>query len=456
MAASCNLCQHAEQPHMTDAGRYALRAVAASLTFFGILRLTWVESHLLIPVTRVQGAAAASLFGNSPVPVEVTLACSGADAMALCLAAILVYPVRWGFRLTGASLGIAIILLLNVLRISTLGRAAGDARVFNALHLYIWPAVLSMAIAGYVFAWIGIVDGARPLTADTPVPRGPSSRLRPSARFARLTVIFLLLFAVASPLYLESAAVLALGAFIAAAAAAVLGVATAEAHATGNILWTTRGGFSVTQECISTPLIPVYLAAVVAYASTWRRWIPGVLLVVPLFVGLGIVRLLIVALPVPSPLFFVHAFYQVLLAAVVVSIAAAWRHGRRNAPRHAVAGIALGTAFVVLLGPVYTQGFAYLGASALDDPQGALAFLPAFQVGLYLALCAAAFSAVGWRRLTLGLGALAFIQTAGTLALQALATHVGWMASTREARGWAIAGPLLILAAVIGGHRARR
>ncbi|MEX1128382.1 MAG: hypothetical protein WEB50_07450 [Vicinamibacterales bacterium] len=441
---------------MTDAGRYAVRAVAASLAFFGILRLAWVESHLLVPVTRAQGWAATSLFGASPVPVEVTLACSGADAMALCLAAILVYPARWGLRLTGASVGLAVILLLNVLRIGTLGQAAGDARLFNALHLYIWPALLTVAIAAYVFAWIGAVDRAPARSADTPAPTAPASRLRPSARFARLTVIFLLLFAVASPLYLESAAVLAVGAFIAGAAAAVLGVVTVEAHATGNILWTTRGGFSVTQECISTPLIPVYLAAVVAYAATWRRRIPGILAVVPLFVGLGIVRLLIVALPIPSPLFFVHAFYQVLLAAVIVSVAAAWRHGRRNAPRHAVAGIALGTAFVVVLGPLYTRVFAYQGAPALDDPQGALALLPAFQVGLYLALCAAAFTAAGWRRLTLGLVALVFTQTAGMLALQALATHAGWMAHTRDARGWAIAGPVLVLAAVMGGHRARR
>jgi exosortase/archaeosortase family protein len=441
---------------MTDAGRYAVRAVAASLAFFGILRLAWVESYLLIPVTRIQGAAATSLFGTSRVPVEVTLACSGADAMALCLAAILVYPSRWGLRLTGASLGIAVILLLNVLRIGTLGQAAGDARLFNALHLYIWPALLTMAITVYVLAWIGAVDRAPALSADAPVPPATASRPRPSARFARLTVIFLLLFAVASPLYLESAAVLAVGALVAGAAAAVLGGVAVEAHATGNILWTARGGFSVTQECISTPLIPVYLAAVVAYAASWRWWVPGVLAAVPLFVGLGIVRLLIVALPVPSPLFFVHAFYQVLFAAVIVSIAAAWRHGRRNAPRHAVTGIALGTAFVVVLGPSYTHVFAYQGASALDDPQGALALLPAFQVGLYLALCAAAFTAAGWRRLTLGLVALVFTQTAGMLALQALSTHVGWTAHTRDARGWAIAAPVLILAAVMGGLRARR
>ena len=69
---------------------------------------------------------------------------------------------------------------------------------------------------------------------------------------------------------------LALAGFIARAAAATLGVVGVSAHAAANVLWTPRGGFLVTQECISTPLIPVYLAAVCAYSPTWRRLILGV------------------------------------------------------------------------------------------------------------------------------------------------------------------------------------
>src|SRR4029453_14526120 len=100
------------------------------------------------------------------------------------------------------------------------------------------------------------------------------------------------------------------------------------------VLWTPRGGFLVTQECISTPLVPVYLASICAYSTTWRRLILGVVATLPLFIALGIVRLLVVALPdavVASPLFLVHAFYQLLLGAVVVFLAALWRHARKAA-----------------------------------------------------------------------------------------------------------------------------
>ena len=64
----------------TDAAKFALRGVAWSLGFFGLLRLNWTEAHAVLPFTRVQAAVALGLFGPSALPVEVTLACSGADA----------------------------------------------------------------------------------------------------------------------------------------------------------------------------------------------------------------------------------------------------------------------------------------------------------------------------------------------------------------------------------------
>ena len=39
----------------------------------------------VLPFTRAQGGLAARLFGAPALPIEVTLACSGADALALCL-----------------------------------------------------------------------------------------------------------------------------------------------------------------------------------------------------------------------------------------------------------------------------------------------------------------------------------------------------------------------------------
>jgi exosortase/archaeosortase family protein len=453
-----------------DAAGFVLRGVAGSLGAFGLLRLNWTEAHLVLPLTRLQGALAERLAGTPTMSVEVTLACSGADALALCLGAVLSYPVRWRTRLAGAGVGAALILCLNTLRIGTLGRAAASPAWFNALHLYVWPAVLTLAIAGYVFAWMRFAD-RRPAPEEQAIePRDASfiARLRsrlpparpapqPSRRFVGLTGAFLVVFVAASPLYLESPAVLALAGFIARSAAAALGVLGVSAHAAVNVLWTPRGGFLVTQECISTPLLPVYLAAVCTYSSTWRRLLLGVAAALPLFIGLGVLRLLVVALPdiVASPMFLVHAFYQLLLGAVVVFFAARWRHGGRAAPGYALAAITVGALVVLLLSPLSMRVVAYQAGTTLDDPQGAIALLPAFQFGLYLALWVATFAAVGWRPLLGGLAVLGLTQAAGLLALQALASHAGLVAHVRDVRGWAVAGPVLLFAAVVHLGRAR-
>jgi hypothetical protein len=50
-----------------DASRFALAAVALSLGFFGLIRLSWIETQVL-PFTRGQAALAVGLFGPHRVP----------------------------------------------------------------------------------------------------------------------------------------------------------------------------------------------------------------------------------------------------------------------------------------------------------------------------------------------------------------------------------------------------
>src|SRR6185295_5666967 len=226
-----------------------------------------------------------------------------------------------------------------------------------------------------------------------------------SGRFVWSAAALLVLFTAAAPFYLESRGVLAIAAFVARSAAGALRGLGVDAAATGNVLSTARGGFAVTQECISTPLIPVYLAAIFACSTTWRRRALAAAAAGPLFVGLGVARLLVVALPaalIGSPLFLIHAFYQLLLAGVVVLLAAFWRHGAGpTAWRRALLGVALGGVFVYLAGPSYARALtsAFAAGAPLEDPQGAIALLPAFQVGFYVALAVAAFVVFEWRPL---------------------------------------------------------
>lgn len=437
--------------HHKQARNFALLGVAWSLGLFGLVRLSWFETHAVVPLTQLQSRFAESVFGRPTLPVDVTLACSGADAVALCAAAILAYPAIWPMRLIGAAGGIGLILALNTVRIGTLGQAAASPTLFQALHVYVWPAVLMLAIAGYVFTWMRLADAPRKGIVLDSFWR----------RFVLLTALFLVLFTAASPFYLESPGVLRTAAFIARAAAFGLALIGMQAVATANVLSTSRGAFLVTQECISTPLIPVYLAAVFAYLTSWRTRALALLAAIPLFVGLGIARLLVVALPpalIGSPLFLIHAFYQLLLAATVVFVAAFWRHGTgATAWRRAIAGAAIGGLVVYLLSPWYTHAItSAIGNADLDDAQGAIALLPAFQVGLYVALCVTAFVVLSWRFFTGGLALLALSQIAVFAALHTVAGRGGFTPHVRDVRAWALAGPLLLLAAMVTYDRPRR
>jgi exosortase/archaeosortase family protein len=437
--------------HRTHARNFALQGVAWSLGLFGLVRLNWFETHAVLPLTQLQAGFAQRAFGPPALPIDVTLACSGADAFALCVGAILAYPTIWRGRLAGAAGAIALVLALNIARIGTLGRAAGSSW-FDPLHLYVWPALLTLALAGYVFSWMRVAGTD---TKKTPVSFSAS-------RFVFLSGILLVLFIAASPYYLESAGILAVASFVARAAAFTLGHLGIPASVAGNVLWTARGGFLVTQECITTPLIPVYVAAIFAYSQTWSRRALALAAAAPLFVALGIARLLIVALPaalVGSPLFLIHAFYQLLLAAVIVVVAALWRHGSSTtAWRRALVGGVAGAVFVYLLiGPSsHVLGSVFAASAPLSDPQGAIALLPSFQIGLYLALCVAAFATFTWRPFAVGLAILVALQMAAFATLHFFALHGGLTPHVRDVRGWTLAAPIFIVAALVMYDRPRR
>ena len=113
-------------------------------------------------------------------------------------------------------------------------------------------------------------------------------------------------------------------------------------------------------------------------------------------------------------------------------------------------GMACGVAVASLLGesygPVITRAAEGFGAGApVSDPQGALTLLPAFQVGLYLALWVAAFAKLGWTRFWSGLALLGVMQLATLTAVQLLAGHAGFIPHVRDVRAWAVAGPLLVV-----------
>jgi len=436
---------------------FLLAALAWSLGVFALLRTRWAEEWLVLPLTQLQKQAADYYAGSPPVPVAVTLECSGTDVLALCLAAILACPVSWRARLAGTAGAVAFILGLNTVRIATLGHAAASPALFRALHLQVWPAILVLATAGYVFAWMRSALGA---TARTEAPL-----LR---RFAPRAAVLLVAFALCGPWIAGSEALLEAGGWTAHAAAFLLTAAGLAAAASGNVLATSRGAFLVTPECLATALVPLYVAGVLTVRLTWPWRALALTAAPPLFAALAIARLLLLALPpalAASPLFLVHGFHQLVLAVALVTLLALWREPpgprrRARAAGRAVAALGAAAILAIVAGAALTS--AVLGAArtvaslaphtlrdlaAPGDAQGALALLPAYQAGLLLALGMTAFA--GWRRLLSAFGALLASQVVFLVVLGELADHAGLVAHALLLRAWAVGVPVVLTLAML-------
>ena len=250
--------------------RFLLTLGAWFVGLFGLMRLDWVENVLLTPFAQIQQQVADQLTGAHTDLLYFNASCSGGDPMALCAGAILAYPATWGARFRAAALGLLAITLLNVVRIGHLSLVAADNSLFQLLHIYVWPGILILATAAYVFAWMNREGRAAPAG-------GSASRIALSAaarRFVVLAVVLVVAYFATAPFFYESSFVdVVVARWIAATGGAILVAAGTAVTVAGPVIRTAHGGFRVTQECIFTPLIPLYIAgALSAPLVPWRRF----------------------------------------------------------------------------------------------------------------------------------------------------------------------------------------
>ena len=457
--------------------RFALTIGAWFVGLFGLMRLGWVEHNLLTPFAQLQQRVAEQLMGVKSGLLYADASCSGGDPMALCMGAIFAYPAAWGSRLRGAAVGLAAITALNVVRLGSLSMVAGNRGLLDALHLYVWPGILIVAAAAYVYGWMdrqggGPAGAGRPPGADAAVDAGPRGADATAAgalgalpvlggatrRFLALTAVLVAAYFAAAPFFYGSDLVRVLAGWVALSGGAVLNAAGTETTVMGAGLFTAHGGFLVTQECVFTPLIPVYLAGVLAAPlAPWRR--AAALAATPvIFFAIGVARVLVLAAPaalVGNYEVAIHGFSQTLVSVLLVAAAAVWTAGpgRPGAARALVAlgaGFAAGFAAAPVLGALLGGGAAGLQAlvghgHAYVDEQGAAAVMPAFQVGLFAALWAAVAGRAAWRRALLGAGILAASQAVLALLVGELARHGGFDPHVALIRAWTVVVPAALV-----------
>ena len=134
--------------------RFALTAGAWFIGLFGLMRLGWVERQILLPFAQLQERVADQLTGVQNDAVYVDASCSGGDAMALCLGAVLAFPATWSARLRGVGVGLLVIAAFNIVRIGNLSLLGDNLPLLALLHNYIWPGILIVVAVVYVYAWM--------------------------------------------------------------------------------------------------------------------------------------------------------------------------------------------------------------------------------------------------------------------------------------------------------------
>ena len=438
--------------------RFTLTVAAWVVGLFGLMRVGWVQQHLLLPFAGVQQRLAIDLMGAPSNVVVVDLSCTGADAIALCLGVIFAFPTSLARPSAWWHPG-----------------PAADHRPEYATNRH------SIVCGGQRYAH----EPAPHLCVASGPDRGggrlrvclderrrsahPSERTRPCGaqsagvgrRFLLLTGLLVAAYFALAPSLFQSALLLTVGGWAASSARAIILTFGGAATVSGNVLSTAHGSFIVTQECLASPLIPVYAAAALSMPlSLGRR--ATVLLVGPLlFFCLGTSRLLVLALPnalVSSHVTAIHAFSQVLAAIVLIAVAAFWRRQQpeRGYRRARVAMLAIGVGAVLALGvgPVWNtllggttaalQSAARHAGHTFGDAQGAIAMLPSFQLGLLVALWIAVERLPTWRHLIISVAVLALSQAVVSIGLGELYRHIGFDPHVSLVRAWGLGLPIAL------------
>lgn len=102
------------------------------------------------PIHRIAGS---TIMGSGAFEVDVAPACSGAVPTSIYLAAVFAYPTTWRARWLGTAIGIGVIQVVNIVRVTALfliGLYFNE--IFHDTHVYVAQAlVVCVAVALWLY-----------------------------------------------------------------------------------------------------------------------------------------------------------------------------------------------------------------------------------------------------------------------------------------------------------------
>lgn len=142
-------------------------------TFYAVWATPFFQKNILSKIASgnaLFGSYLLNIFGlntqslgeqimNSQFSVNVKAGCDGLEAIMICVAGILVFPSNWSQKLKGIVLGVAFLLLLNLIRIASLfATGIYYPKAFDFMHLDFWQVVFIVLAILTVLLWIQWVN----------------------------------------------------------------------------------------------------------------------------------------------------------------------------------------------------------------------------------------------------------------------------------------------------------
>lgn len=123
----------------------------------GLAHLSAGMSYLVLKVVGAIGGfpvhKMGTIMGSGDFEVDVAPACSGAVPTSIYLAAVYAYPTTWRARGIGTAIGVGVIQLVNVVRVSALFLIGlFFHEIFHDTHVYVAQAlVVCVAVALWLY-----------------------------------------------------------------------------------------------------------------------------------------------------------------------------------------------------------------------------------------------------------------------------------------------------------------
>ena len=99
--------------------------------------------------------ASGDVLFSSSFSVRIARGCDGLEAMALFASTLLAFPARWNYKLVGFFSGIAVLFILNVVRIISLFlTGVYFPKVFEFMHVEVWQVLFILFAIGLWIFWV--------------------------------------------------------------------------------------------------------------------------------------------------------------------------------------------------------------------------------------------------------------------------------------------------------------